>query len=76
MQPQNILIAFTEPQLGQVLNALADKPYREVAPVIASISQQIQANAARQKPELVPTEPPPPIPPSEPEPEPEQAHAS
>lgn len=39
-------ITLTEAELNQVVNALADKPYRETASLISKISGQVQAQTA------------------------------
>ena len=39
----NYSITLAEAELNQVVNALADKPYRETASLIAKISGQVQA---------------------------------
>lgn len=40
-------INLTEAELNQVVNALADKPYRETASLIAKISGQVQTASTK-----------------------------
>ena len=42
-------LKFTEQELNLVLDALADKPYKTSAPIISSISKQLQEMQAKEE---------------------------
>lgn len=49
-QPRSYSVTLTDAEMSIVARALGRQPYDEAAPVIARLSQQIQAQAANQKP--------------------------
>jgi hypothetical protein len=52
-----VTLTFTRPQLGAILQALQDAPFKLAAPVLQSIEMQMQ-QAMAPRPVAVPTEPP------------------
>ncbi len=45
---------FTEQQLGYLINTLAQRPYAEVAEIIASIQRQLAIQSGQAGPQPVP----------------------
>lgn len=45
MQQPTFILAFTEAQLNVIGNALSERPFKEVAPVLQSINQQLEARS-------------------------------
>jgi hypothetical protein len=60
MQPDTITLTVTPPVLNTIMTALAALPFKDAAPVINNLQQQIQAQLAPQRPVAVP--PPPDLP--------------
>jgi hypothetical protein len=46
-QPDQLQLAFDSKTLDYIVNVLAQRPYGEVAPVLANISQQIAAQQSK-----------------------------
>jgi len=59
MQPDTITLIVTPPVLNTIMNALAALPFKDAAPVINTLQQQIQAQLAP-PPQMRPVAVPPP----------------
>jgi hypothetical protein len=57
MPPDQITLTVTPALLNSIMTALAAQPYKDAAPVINALQQQIQAQLAPQRPVAVPSMP-------------------
>jgi hypothetical protein len=54
MTPDSITLTVTPALFNTIMNALAAMPYKDSAPVIQALQQQVQAQLAPQRPVAVP----------------------
>ena len=57
MTPDSITLTVTPVLFNTIMNALAAMPYKDAAPVIQALQQQVQAQLAPQRPVAVPSQP-------------------
>ena len=57
MPPDSLTLTVTPAIFNAIMNALASQPYKDAAPVIQALQQQVQAQLAPQRPVAVPDAP-------------------